>query len=129
VSRNLLVERTSKTGFATPMERLVRAIGDAGMTVFASIDHAAAARAAGLEMPQTVVLLFGNPRGGTPVMLAAPRAAPELPLRVMLREGKDGAAVLSFHPVGPPLREAGVPEDLAARLAPSQKVVLKALRP
>jgi uncharacterized protein (DUF302 family) len=100
VSRNLLVERTSKTGFATTMERLVRAIGDAGMTVFASIDHAAAARAAGLEMPQTVVLLFGNPRGGTPVMLAAPRAALELPLRVMLREGKDGAAVLSFHPVG-----------------------------
>lgn len=123
-----LVEHASATDFATTMDRLVAVIDEAGMTVFARIDHAAAARAAGLTMPPTVVLLYGNPRGGTPIMLAAPRAALELPLRVLLREGSDGKAWLSFHPVGPSLREAGVPDDLSMRLAPAQEVLLKALR-
>lgn len=125
----LFAERASATGFATTLDRLVAAIEEAGMTVFARIDHAAAARSAGLAMPPTVVLLYGNPEGGTPIMLATPRAALDLPLRVLLREDGDGKAWLSFHPVGPSLREAGVPEDMAARLAPGQHIVLNALRP
>jgi uncharacterized protein (DUF302 family) len=98
------------------------------MSVFASIDHAAAARGVGLALPPTVVLFYGNPEGGTPVMLVAPRAALDLPLRVLLREGSDQRAVLSFHPIGDTLREAGVTEDMAMRLQQSQTVVLKALQ-
>ena len=128
-STDTLVEQASTSDFATTMDRLVAAIHEAGMTVFARIDHAAAARAAGLAMPPTVVLLFGNPKGGTPIMLASPRAALDLPLRVLLREDGDGRALLAFHPVGPSLREAGVPAEMAARLQPSQQVVLKALAP
>ncbi len=124
-----LVEEPSATDFTTTMARLTAAIEEAGMTVFARIDHAAAARSAGLTMPPTVVLIYGNPRGGTPVMLATPHAALDLPLRVLLREDGDGRTLLSFHPVGAVLREAGVPADLAARLEPAQQLVLKALRP
>lgn len=124
-----LIEEASATDFATTMARLAAAIEEAGMTVFARIDHAAAARAAGLAMPPTVVLLYGNPKGGTPIMLATPRAALDLPLRVLLREDSDGRALLSFHPVTRTLREAGVPDDIAIRLVPGQQVLLKALRP
>ena len=123
------VEYFSANDFDNTMKRVVDVIETAGMTIFARIDHAAAARGAGLQMPPTVLLLFGNPNGGTPIMLAAPAAALELPLRVLLRENADGNAILSFHPIRRELEEAGVPEALAARLEPVQRVVLKALEP
>ena len=65
-----LVEHASGAAFAPTIERLVRAIESAGMTVFAHIDHAAGAQAVGMEMLPTMVLLYGSPRGGTPIMLA-----------------------------------------------------------
>ena len=123
-----LVEHTSETGFQMTMERLITAITAAGMTVFARVDHAAAARSVGLTMPPTEVVFYGNPKGGTPVMLATPRAALELPLRVLLREGNDGKAILSFHPIAESLRSAGVGQDMAERLAPGQQLMLTALR-
>jgi uncharacterized protein (DUF302 family) len=124
-----LVEHPSSTDFETTMRRLVEAIESAGMTVFARIDHAAGAREAGLRMPPTVLLLYGNPKGGTPIMIAAPLAALDLPLRVLLREASDGQTLLSFHPIVPVLREAGVAPEMAARLQPAQELLLKALRP
>lgn len=121
------VEHASATGFTTTLARVVTAINEAGMTIFGQIDHAAAAKAVGLTMPPTVVILYGNPRGGTPVMLAAPAAALDLPLRVLLREDHDRGTLLSFHPIGAVLQQVGVPAEMAARLAPGQDVLLKAL--
>jgi uncharacterized protein (DUF302 family) len=121
------VEYTSSAGFVATMNRLEEVIEEAGMKIFARIDHAAGARKVGLAMPPTVVLLYGNPRGGTPIMLAAPRAALHLPLRVLLREDSDGRTILSFHAIEPLLLDAGVPGELAARLAPAQQVLLKAI--
>ena len=123
------VEQVSLNDFDTTLRMLVEAIESAGLTVFARIDHAAAARSVGLTMPPTVLLLYGNPRGGTPIMVAAPRSALELPLKVLLREGADGKAILSFHRVGPAMRDAGVGDDMAMRLGPSQELLLRALRP
>jgi uncharacterized protein (DUF302 family) len=124
-----LVEHPSATDFESTMRRLVEAIDAAGMTVFARIDHAAGAREAGLDMPPTVLLLYGNPKGGTPIMISAPRAALDLPLRVLLREASDGQTLLSFHPIVPLLREVGVRTEMAVRLQPAQELLLKALRP
>jgi uncharacterized protein (DUF302 family) len=114
--------------FAPTLERLVQAIETAGMTVFARIDHAAGAREIGMQMPPTVVLIYGNPRGGTPIMLAVPQVALDLPLRVLVREQPDGRAVISFHPVAPMLRQAGVADALATRLKPAQRVLIEAIR-
>ena len=94
----------------------------------ATIDHAAGAQEAGMVMPPTVVLVYGNPKGGTPIMLAEPRSALDLPLRVLVREDADGHVLVSFHRVVPLLRRAGVPEALAARLEPAQQVLLTAVR-
>jgi uncharacterized protein (DUF302 family) len=121
-------EQASDASFVQTLERLTRAIDAAGMRVFTRIDHAVGAREVGLSMPPTTVLIYGHPNGGTPLMLASPVAALDLPLRVLVREDADGRALVAFHPIVAMLTKAGVPEALAMRLAPAQTVVLNAIR-
>ena len=118
----------SAYAFQPTLERIESAIAAAGLTIFARIDHAAAARHVGMRMPQTIVLLYGNPRGGTPVMIATPNAALDLPLRVLVREEDGGQVIVAFHPIARLLRDAGVSEDLASRLQPAQALLLKGVQ-
>lgn len=120
------VEHASPLPFDDTVARLARAIESHGMSLFARIDHAANAREAGMSMPPTTVLIYGNPKGGTPLMLAAPKVALDLPLRVLVRQREDGTAMIGFHPVAA-LHRAGVPEELAMRLEPAQKLLLAAV--
>lgn len=124
----LSAEHASSLAFEPTLERLEQAIKDAGLVVFARIDHAAGAREFGLEMPPTIVLLYGSPRGGTPIMLAAPQAALDLPLRVLVRQDMAGQVVVAFHPAAAMLRLAGVPEELATRLDPVQRILVEAIQ-
>lgn len=122
------IERVSMHDFAATVSRLENAIAQAGLTIFARIDHACAARDAGLTMPPTLILIYGNPHGGTPIMLSAPQAALDLPLRVLVRESVDGHVHVGFHPIVEVLRNAGVAEDLAARLVPAQALLIVGAR-
>jgi uncharacterized protein (DUF302 family) len=122
-----IVEQTSPLPFDATLERLMQVIAGAGLTIFARIDHAANARQAGLTMPPATVLIYGAAKGGTPVMLAAPLAALDLPLRVLVREREDGIATVAFHPVAEMLARAGAPLDIGARLEPAQRLLLAAL--
>ena len=91
-SRNngtVLVTR-SKVGYADTVSQLIEAIRSRGLTVFGQIDHAAAASEAGLELAAEEVVLFGNPRAGTPLMRSDPRVGVELPLRMLVWEDPDG---------------------------------------
>ena len=124
-----VIERASSLPFDATVERLVDAITDHGMMVFAHIDHAANARAIGMDMPPTTVLIYGNPKGGTPVMLATPSAALDLPLRVLVREREDGVALMAFHPIVGMLNRIGVPADAATRLELAEHVLLAAVTP
>jgi uncharacterized protein (DUF302 family) len=123
------VDHLSPFPFELTVERLMRSITDAGMQLFASIDHAANAREAGLSMPASTVLIYGKAAGGTPVMLASPASALDLPLHVLVREGDNGGVIVSFHPIGQVLEAAGVPPALAARLGSAQDLLLKVLQP
>jgi uncharacterized protein (DUF302 family) len=76
--------KRSASGYAETVGRLVEAIERRGLTVFARIDHARAAREAGLELADEEVVLFGNPRAGTPLMQGDPRIGIELPLRILV---------------------------------------------
>lgn len=124
-----ITEHESRLSFDATLDRLAKAIERAGLTIFARIDHAAGARDAGLAMSPTVVLTYGNAKGGTPVMLAAPQAALDLPLRVLVREDADGRTLVAFHPIAPTMLAAGVPEALANRLEPAQRLLIEGLQP
>jgi uncharacterized protein (DUF302 family) len=122
-----ITQHASSLPFDETVERLVQAIANGGMTIFARIDHAANARNVGMTMPPATVLVYGNPKGGTPIMLASPLAALDLPLRVLVWEREDGKAAIAFHPVVAMLRAAGAPQDAAGRLEPAQRMLLAAL--
>ena len=76
--------------------RIEQALHDRGITLFARIDHAAGARAVGLELPDEVVLVFGNAAAGTPLMQADPRVGIDLPLR-MLVWSRDGRTAVGYR--------------------------------
>ncbi len=122
-----LAEHVSQFSFAATLERLTGAIEKAGMTIFATIDHAKNARGVGLAMPPATVLIYGSPKGGTPVMVAAPLAALDLPLRVLVLERADGTVGVAFHPIAAALLPAGMAGDVAARLEPAQQLLVKAI--
>ncbi len=123
-----IAERVSPLGFDVTLERLTEAIERTGLTIFARIDHPVGARDAGLAMPPTVVLIYGHARGGTPIMLAAPQAALDLPLRALVREDADGRVLVAFRPIAPMLLAAGVPDALANRLEPAQTLLMEAIQ-
>jgi uncharacterized protein (DUF302 family) len=85
----VLVTR-SALGYADTVSRLIEGITSRGLTVFARVDHAAAATEAGLDLAAEEVVFFGNPRAGTPLMQSDPRVGVELPLRMLAWEDHDG---------------------------------------
>jgi len=91
-----LVTLRSRTDAVETFDRLVAAVQSRAMTVFARIDQAEAAAAAGLTLRPTFVLLFGNPRAGTPLMQAAPSIAIDLPLKALVWGEPGDAAQLAY---------------------------------
>lgn len=123
-----LREHVSALPFAPTLERLTTAIEQAGMRIFARVDHAGAARDVGLALPPTMVLIYGSPKGGTAIMQAVPQAALDLPLRVLVREAGDGRVFVGFHPARDMLHRLGVADEMAARLEPAQRLLLDAIK-
>jgi uncharacterized protein (DUF302 family) len=108
-----VVVKRSASGYGETVRRLVGAIEGRGLTVFARIDHAGAAREAGLELADEQVVLFGNPRAGTPLMQGDPRIGVELPLRILVWADPDGVLLGYRDP-----RELGGEYDIAAEHQP-----------
>ena len=87
----------SSYGPKETMERLVTAVTKRGMTVLARIDHAAAAAAVGMTLRPTEVLIFGNPRAGTPLMQAAQTIGIDLPLKTLVWQDGEGKTWLAYN--------------------------------
>lgn len=92
-----LISRPSRYSVPETMDRLVAVLQGKGMTVFDRIDHAGAAKKAGLSMRPSQLLIFGNPKGGTPLMVAAPTVAIDLPFKALAWEDADGKAWLGYN--------------------------------
>jgi uncharacterized protein (DUF302 family) len=95
-SDDLITKSSSHSATAT-VERLEAALKERGLTVFTRLDHAAAAAAVGLKMPPATVVIFGNPRAGTPSFLQKPTLAIDLPLKALVWEGPDGKTFVSYN--------------------------------
>jgi uncharacterized protein (DUF302 family) len=87
------IVRASRYGFPQTVELLIKAIDGAGATLFANIDQSAAAKEVGLELRPTVLLAFGNPRAGTPLMDAFPLSGLDLPLKFLIWEERETVSV------------------------------------
>jgi uncharacterized protein (DUF302 family) len=98
-----------------------------GLKVFARVDHSGEAEKVGLQMRPTKVLIFGSPKAGTPLMIAAPSLAIDLPLKVLVWEDEQGKVWLSYN--GPEYlgRRHNVPENLLKNIAGIGTVVQKAV--
>jgi uncharacterized protein (DUF302 family) len=94
---NGLISKPSRYSAPETMDRLVAVLQSKGMTVFVRIDHAAEAEKAGLKMRPSQLLVFGNPKGGTPLMVAAPTVAIDLPLKALAWEDADGKVWLGYN--------------------------------
>ncbi len=97
-----------------------------GVTVFALVDHSGEAAKVGMTMRPTKLLIFGNPKSGTPLMLASPSIAIDLPLKILVWEDADGGAWLSYNsPVYLQARHK-LPQELVQNIAVIETIVAKA---
>ena len=95
-AQSLLTTRESKFPVKETADRLAKALEEKGIKVAARVDHAAGAKAAGLEMPPTEVVMFGNPKLGTPLMLANPEVAIDLPMKMVIWQDAAGKVWLGY---------------------------------
>ena len=79
------------------VERLTTLLAEKNIKLFAVVDHSGEATTVGLRMPTTKLLIFGSPKAGTPVMLAAPSTALDLPLKILLSQEPDGTTLVSWN--------------------------------
>src|ERR1700678_3208176 len=116
------VTKDSPRPVAATVTRLTELVASKGMKVFAVIDQRAEAEQAGLELRETVLVIFGSPVAGTPVMDAAPLAALDLPLKLLV--WADGTQTrLAYAPPATLAARYGLPAELAGRLAGIEVVV------
>ncbi|OOG51615.1 DUF302 domain-containing protein [Polaromonas sp. C04] len=113
--------------FADTLERLQATFKAHGLKVFATIDHQAEAAAVGLTMPPTVLLIFGNAKAGTPLMLAHPLAALDLPLKALVSEAVPGSVMVSFNTPQYLVERHALPHELVVNLAPAGRLITQAL--
>jgi uncharacterized protein (DUF302 family) len=92
-----VVDLPSARPVAETAQRLADTLEAHGMTVFARIDQQKAARDAGIVMRPMVLIIFGNPAGGTPLMIAYPTLAIDLPLKALVWEDADGRVLVSYN--------------------------------
>lgn len=111
-----IITKESPHSFGATVSKLTQLITDRGMKIFAVIDQSAEARSAGLDLRPTTLVEFGNPAAGTPVMQAAPLAALDLPLKVLVWADGDRCNVSYVGPRALSARYA-LEDELAANLA------------
>ncbi|KAA0695438.1 DUF302 domain-containing protein [Neorhizobium sp. P12A] len=121
------IEHRTTRSFGETLEAVLSAIATAGMTVFTVIDHADAATKNGLSMPPTRVVIYGNPRGGTPVMVGTPLAALDLPLRILVRELPGNRSAIAFRALAEDFEALGVKAEAAARFDEIQRSIADAV--
>jgi uncharacterized protein (DUF302 family) len=114
---NGIVDVRSRYPVPETLARLEEILKDKGITVFALIDHSGEAEKAGLKMRPTQLLVFGSPKAGTPLMVAAPRLAIDLPLKALAWQDEKGQVWLSYNAPEYLQQRHGIPEALVKNIA------------
>lgn len=124
---NGLIQIASRYSAEETVRRLQAAFAEKALQVFAVIDHSGEAEKAGLRMPPTKVLIFGNPKGGTPLMIAAPSLAIDLPLKALVAEDAAGKVTVTYNDPEYLRQRHSVPAEVIKNLAGAGAVIAKAV--
>jgi uncharacterized protein (DUF302 family) len=124
--KNGIVSIRSNHSVDQTVERLKSILQSKGVALFALIDHSGEAEKVGMKMRPTKLLIFGNPKAGTPLMLAAPSIAIDLPLKILVWEDEQGKVWLSYNSPEYLAERHGLPGDLTRNLAVVETLAAKA---
>src|SRR5207245_6226382 len=124
---NGLVHVPRKCAVTETLQRLESVVTSHGLTVFARIDVSGDAAKVGLKMPPTQLLIFGNPRAGTPLMLASPSIAIDLPLKALAWEDADRNVRLSYNKPEYLMARHGIPKELLKNISAIEALAEKAV--
>lgn len=123
---NGIVDIPSNHSVDETVEKLQEILAAKGITLFALVDHSGEAEKVGMKMRPTKLLIFGSPKAGTPLMLAAPSIAIDLPLKILVWEDSEGKAWVSYNSQAYLQQRHGVPSELLQNIAGVEALAAKA---
>ncbi|MGA8143472.1 MAG: DUF302 domain-containing protein [Candidatus Acidiferrales bacterium] len=121
------ISKASKRSVPETIERVTTILKSRGVAIFALVDHSGEAEKIGVKMRPTQLLIFGNPKAGTPLMLAAPSVAIDLPLKALAWEDGAGKVWLSFNSPDYLQQRHGFPSELEKNIAAIEPLLDQAL--
>jgi uncharacterized protein (DUF302 family) len=121
-----IVDKPSNHSVDQTVEKLKNILQSKGVMLFAVIDHSGEAEKGGMKMPPTKLLIFGNPKAGTPLMLAAPSIAIDLPLKILVWEDAQGKVWVSYNSPTYLQDRHGLPPQLLQNIAVVETLAAKA---
>ena len=125
---NGLIHLSSKYSVEETVKRLENLLQAQSIKIFCRVDHSGEAEKVGMKMRPTQVIIFGNPKGGTPLMLAAPSVAIDLPLKALIWEDGDGKVWLSYNSPEYLQKRHNVPQELIKNISGIGNLLQKAVQ-
>jgi uncharacterized protein (DUF302 family) len=121
-----IVDKPSSHSVEETVEKLKGMLQSKGVTLFATVDHSGEAAKVGMQMPPTKLLIFGSPKAGTPLMLATPSIAIDLPLKILIWEDAQGKVWVSYNSPSYLQQRHGIPPELMQNIAVNEALASKA---
>jgi uncharacterized protein (DUF302 family) len=125
-ANNGIVDKPSNHSVDETVEKLKGILQSKGVTLFATVDHSGEAAKVGMKMRPAKLLIFGSPKAGTPLMLAAPSSAIDLPLKILVWEDGEGKAWVSYNSPAYLQKRHGIPAELMQNVAVVEALAAKA---
>jgi uncharacterized protein (DUF302 family) len=125
-TQNGIVSLSSERSVDATVDRLKDILHSKGVTLFALIDHSGEAEKVGVKMPPTKLLIFGSPKAGTPLMLASPSTAIDLPLKILVWEDQQRKVWVSYNSPEYLKERHGLPPELISNIAVVEALAEKA---
>jgi len=125
--KGIVTKESPYPSVSATLRHLRETVREKGLEEFALIDHSGAAQHVGLEMQEAKLLIFGSPRAGTPLMVASPLLALDLPLKILVWRNRDGEVLVSYNATSYLARRHDIPRELVGNIAGIDALVQGAL--
>jgi uncharacterized protein (DUF302 family) len=123
---NGIISKPTQLSVDQTVEKLQQILRANGVKLFALVDHSGEAERVGMHLRPTKLLIFGNPKAGTPLMVAAPGIAIDLPLKILVSEDADGKVWISYNSPGFLQARHKLPQELVQNIAVVEALAAKA---